>query len=415
VVDLRSKLFALMALSVLLNVSCAHSAFGNFAPELVVEPQTVVPNQRVTLTGKGFSSLVVPGGDGPSGSHQITGVGQSIITVGGTPLNPPYAFYPINFDDFGSWATTISIPVTDVTVAGGAITIKAVDDYGVAQTVQVIIRLPSIILDPEISRVNTNVSVTGRGFPASNVLTRLNAQVPISYAGFALTVASADDLGGFTATIQVPEDIKIPSNNIVRATVLEFDQWGLAVHSVPEPIITLSPSSGVPGTAVTVAGEGFSPNMVVSSSRAGDTNVLSSTAPATDDNGNLLTFFTMPIFPPGDYTVAVTVDDWTSKGVFTVMEGAPIVQILPTPLPSASPVDALTSLTQEGNLIRVWTFDNASKAWEFFDPRPAFVNANTINTMVPSRIYWIQLVRNQSATLNGRVVSLFEGWNLVPW
>ena len=55
--DLRSKLFALMALAVLLNVSCAHSAFGNFAPELVVEPQTVVPNQRVTLTGKGFSSV----------------------------------------------------------------------------------------------------------------------------------------------------------------------------------------------------------------------------------------------------------------------------------------------------------------------------------------------------------------------
>ena len=123
----------------------------------------------------------------------------------------------------------------------------------------------------------------------------------------------------------------------------------------------------------------------------------------------------MPIFSSGDYTVAVTVDDWTSKGVFTVVEGPPVVQILPTPPPSTSLVDALTSLTQEENLIRVWTFDNAAKTWEFFDPRPAVVNANTITTMVPSRIYWIQLVRNQSATLNGRVVSMFEGWNLVPW
>ena len=113
--------------------------------------------------------------------------------------------------------------------------------------------------------------------------------------------------------------------------------------------------------------------------------------------------------------VTVTVDDRTIEGFFTVMGGVPVVQTLPTPPPSTSPVDALASLIQEENLIRVWTFDNASKAWEFFDPRPAFVNANTINTMVPSRIYWIQLVRNQSATLNGRVVSLFEGWNLVPW
>ena len=413
--DLRSKFVILMALAVLLTVSGADAMSANFGRELVVEPQIVVPNQRVTLTGKGFTSLVVPDGNGPSGVHQVTGVGQSVITVGGTPLKPPFAFYPINFDDFGDWATTISIPVTNVTVAGGAITVKAVDDQGIAQSTQVIIGIPSITLEPETSRINTDVSVTGRGFPASNVLTRVNAQVPISYAGFALTVVSADDLGGFTATIRVPASTKISSNNIVRATLMGFDQLGLAVHSVPRPIITLSPSSGVPGTAVTVAGKGFPPNAVISSIRSGDINVLSSSAPVTDDDGNLLTFFTMPIFLPGTQTVAVTVDGLTGNGVFTIIEGAAVVQTLPSPPPSTLPTDALASLTQGENLLRVWTFNNGSKTWEFFDPRPAFVNANTINTMVPSYIYWLQLKRNQAVSLNGRVVSLFEGWNLVPW
>lgn len=413
--DLRSKFVILMALAVLLTVSGADAMSANFGSELVVEPQIVVPNQRVLLTGRGFTSLVVPDGNGPLGSHQITGVGQSVITVGGTPLKPPFAFYPINFDDFGNWATTISIPVTDVTVAGGAITVKAVDDQGIVETAQVIIGIPSITLEPETSRINTDVSVTGRGFPASNVLTRVNSQVPISYAGFALTVVSADDLGGFTATIRVPASTRISSNNIVRATVVGFDQWGMAVHAVPRPTITLSPSSGVPGTAVTVAGKGFPPNAVISSSRAGDINVLSAPAPVTDGDGNLLTFFTMPIFLPGVQTVSVTAGGLTGNGVFTVIEGAAVVQTLPTPSPSALPADALASLTQGENLLRVWTFNNGSKTWEFFDPRPAFVNANTINRMVPSYIYWFQLKRGQAASLNGRVVSLFEGWNLVPW
>ena len=413
--DLRSKFVILMALAVLLTVSGADAMSANFGSELVVEPQIVVPNQRVILTGRGFTSLVVPDGNGPLGSHQITGVGQSVITVGGTPLKPPFAFYPINFDDFGNWATTISIPVTDVTVAGGAITVKAVDDQGIVETTQVIIGIPSITLEPETSRINTDVSVTGRGFPASNVLTRVNSQVPISYAGFALTVVSADDLGGFTATIRVPASTRISSNNIVRATVVGFDQWGMAVHAVPRPTITLSPSSGVPGTAVTVAGKGFPPNAVIASSRAGDINVLSAPAPVTDGDGNLLTFFTMPIFLPGVQTVSVTAGGLTGNDVFTVIEGAAVVQTLPTPSPSALPADALASLTQGENLLRVWTFNNGSKTWEFFDPRPAFVNANTINRMVPSYIYWFQLKRGQAASLNGRVVSLFEGWNLVPW
>ena len=412
---IRSKAFIILALVFLLNVPGVHSAPASFAAKLAVEPQTVVPNQRVTLTGRGFTSLVVPGGNGPSGAHQITGVGQSIITVGGTPLKPPYAFYPINFDLFGDWAATISIPVTDVTVAGGAITIEAVDDNGVSSTTQVIIEIPSITLNPESSRVNTKVSIIGQGFPAANVLTKFNAQVPISYAGFALTVVSADEFGGFTATIQVPKSTKIPSNNIVRATVLGFDQWGLGVHTVPGPTIILSPSTGVSGTAVTIAGEGFSPNTTVSNARAGGTNVLNSPSPVTDDDGNFATVFNMPVFPPGGHTVTVTADGWAAEQVFTVVEGVPVTQALPLPSSYTKTADALASLTRGENLIRVWTFDNGSKTWEFFDPRPAFGKANTINSMVPSSIYWIRLNRDQTTSLNGTVVRLFKGWNLVPW
>ena len=58
---IRSKAFIILVLLVLLNVSGVHSAPATFAAKLAVEPQAVVPNQRVTLTGRGFTSLVVPG------------------------------------------------------------------------------------------------------------------------------------------------------------------------------------------------------------------------------------------------------------------------------------------------------------------------------------------------------------------
>ena len=98
-----------------------------------------------------------------------------------------------------------------------------------------------------------------------------------------------------------------------------------------------------------------------------------------------------------------------------MLEGEPVVQALPTPSPSSMPAEALKALTEGENLVRVWTFGNSSKTWEFFDPRPAFAHANTIETMVPGRIYWLRLNRVQSAPLNGKVVLLVAGWNLVRW
>ncbi len=412
---MRPRFVFLMALAVFLVVLSAGSTSANFALDLVVSPQTAVPNQRVTLDGRGYTPSSQPGGNGPSGSHQITGTGNSVISVGGTPLTLPNAFYPINFDESGAWTTFVSIPVTDVTVAGGSITIQAVDDQGVSHTAQVIIGIPSITLSPESSRINTEITVTGQGFPASNLLTRLNSQVPISYAGFPLTVISADDLGRFTAKIQVPSTTKIPSNNIVKATVLGLSQLAQAVHAVPEPAITVSPPSGVPGTAVTVTGRGFLPNVLVSNTRAGNINVARSPAPATDDDGNFITYFAVPVFSPGLQTVSATAEGFTGTSFFEVLAGTPVIHPLPTPPTSSVPTDALATLTQSNDLMRVWTFDNATQRWEFFDPRPAFLGANTIKTMVPGRIYWLQLLRDRTVSLNGKVVGLYEGWNLHPW
>lgn len=417
--DLRPKLVLLMVLAVFLAAPGASpvpaTASANLAATLAVVPRSAVPNRTVTLLGSGFTPSTTAGGVGTSGAHQITGFGSSVIFVGTTILESPNISYPIDFDADGSWTAAITIPITAETVAGGPILIAVVDDQGLEQTTQMTMKTPRITLDPISSRIKTVVTVTGQDFPAANPLTKANSQVPISYAGFPLTVVSANVLGGFTVRITVPETADISSDNTVRARVLGFDQAGVAVHSVPGATITLSPASGVPGTVVTVSGEGFPPNALISNVRAGNINVTNSLSPSTDNGGNSVSYFAMPVFLPGAQTITVTAGGITGVTSYSVLEGTPVSQALPTPKPSTLPVDALASLTQGENLIRVWAFDNSTKRWEFFDPRPAFNNANTIKVMVPGRIYWLRMNRLQTAALNGKVVDLFSGWNLVPW
>ena len=79
------------------------------------------------------------------------------------------------------------------------------------------------------------------------------------------------------------------------------------------------------------------------------------------------------------------------------------------------PGPALNELSERDNLVIVWSFDNGTKVWSFYDPRPAFSDANSIRTMVPGTVYWFKLNRSQVAALNGRSRVLTEGWNLVSW
>ena len=86
-----------------------------------------------------------------------------------------------------------------------------------------------------------------------------------------------------------------------------------------------------------------------------------------------------------------------------------------SPTLSMEPIMALEPLVATGNLIRVWYFDNSTKAWTFFDPRPAFTAANTVTTMIPGQIYWVRLISDQTTVLNAELRILTAGWNILTW
>ena len=66
-------------------------------------------------------------------------------------------------------------------------------------------------------------------------------------------------------------------------------------------------------------------------------------------------------------------------------------------------------IANDDNLVRVWRFSNADQDWAFFDPRPAFADANTLKKSGAGDIVWVN-VNSEQDFQEGTLVS---GWNLI--
>ncbi len=389
------------------------------APSLSLTPNVAVPGQTVTLMGSGFSSAFVAGGAGPNGVHQITGSGSATVTLAGVALTAPHVTYPINLDSAGSLLANVVIPVNIINLVEGSRTLSVTDSGGGNGTANLTIPKRSIVLDPATSRRGSTVKLTGTGFPANNPSVSGSYTVGISYGANMVANTATTSAGAFETTFLVPTGAIIPSTNTVTVTVLGFSANATGMHSVPSASITVSPASGAAGSQVTVSGTNFPGFTTSSVLSVGVVSVLPLPAPATDRDGSFTASFIVPQLPPGANVVSAVAGGVSAVASFTVqaplVTPTPVPTPTPTPIPPVEPAKALAPLVAADNLVRVWTFDNATKEWSFFDPRPVFAAANTIKELVTGRVYWVNATRNQTATLNGKERSLFAGWNIVAW
>ena len=419
----KPRVIFLMVLAVFITAFSGNSTLtpvsANLIPVLNVTPKLAVPNQIVTLFGSGFTPTMVVSGELLSPTHQITGVGPSVISIDGDPLSAPDVTYPVNFDTMGNWVASITVPLTLETVAGNQLVITAVDDLGVTQTTRLDFKTPIIRVDPETSSRNSDLILSGLGFPSSNTVTAPNVKVSITYSGVVLGEITPNYFGELDAVFTVPAVVNTPSTNIVQASIVGYNRVAITTHSVPGANIVASPTTGRAGSVVTITASGFPTISPVSSIRVGNTTVSASPAPITNQDGSFVSSFNMPLLSAGVHTITAAAGGVSAVVPFTLTEGEVVLdQVLPTPIPKSSsphPVNAFANLAEDDNLIRVWTFNNADKSWAFYDPRPAFSKANSIKTMKQGRVYWIRLNETQTTALNGKSRVLFVGWNLLPW
>ena len=92
-----------------------------------------------------------------------------------------------------------------------------------------------------------------------------------------------------------------------------------------------------------------------------------------------------------------------------------------TPSAPARPPNCPAAVSDLGdNLDAIFHFNNATKDWTFFDPRPEFADLNTLTELVGGQPYWVLVKAEQSGVdWNSRLVDFTcaagDCWNLEIW
>ena len=396
--------------------------------QLSVTPSSeLVPNQTVTLSGRGFST---------GGSAEIN-VDASDATISGddTDLGSRSEKFNegdvIEVDNAGNWSSSFVIPITDVTTTPGDQELSITDSVGRSGSVDLNMAERQLTLTPASGRVGTRVNLEGSGFPADNPGEggdrTVTVEIQYSVTGDTRTVVTLtpDGSGNITGWFTVPLNAGIPSTNAVRAI---FDIPGSnvnvttsAVHQVPRAGITLDQESGPAGTVVKITGGGFKRYTTVSEINFGALDVRSGFGLSTDGTGGFETSFLVPGANTGAQAVSVKVGETTASATFTVTADVVVAPTAPAaaPMPPANALAAV--IANDNNLVRVWQFDASMQneapdfGWSLYDPRPLFADANTIEMVEGGKFYWINVQNEQTAVLGGTSRTLYAGWNPVTW
>lgn len=386
-------------------------------PVVKSTPSTVLANQRINLVGTGFTpnSRVCCGAT--EGNDTVT----PLMTIGGETI--PVAKIndgdDVRVDSGGNWSASIDLPLTQVTSDEGVREIVVRDSRGRTGDVDVTIPARSVTIDPPTGRGGTVAVVRGENFPSKNDSgDSFNVEITYTSSAGDLRVSTTPDASGrFEAEITIPRLATIPSTNTVRV-VYEYGDNDIPVtttvtHQVPEGELSLSQSSGPPGTMVTVRGQGFRSSTPVTGVEIGDIEIPLAPAPYTTRTGGLDFEIRIPDLDTGVQTIEVSISGGTTASIgFTVTAGDAVGAETPAAAAVASMGD---------NFLRAFYFNNTTKSWSFYDPeveQDADAPSALVN-FIAGASYWVLIDADQEVILNRKTRNLtcVDGncWNLVVW
>ncbi|MYC29305.1 MAG: hypothetical protein F4X65_04340 [Chloroflexi bacterium] len=366
-------------------------------------PETVLPNQRVSLWGNGFSD----GNDVSIEQVRVDG-----FDLGPARINGGSGSIELSRD--GSWSGSLDLPIVEATTAEGVHSLRVEDSRGLFGTVEFNVPPREVKVSPVWGRPGSLVTVEGTGFPVRNdngssisILIRYESQ-----AGVTLTSAHADASGSFSQEVLVPLRTPLPSSNFIR---VEFeDDQGKSVittarHEVPAATVVLDPVSGPPGTPVTITGSGFRRYARVDTLTIGTIDVSPGTSLSTDADGEFEARFLAPGIGQGRQTVIAAVAGVTASVSFEIKQSG-------VPPGGETPVStALEDLSD--NVVAIFHFNDDTKTWSFYEP--GYEDFGDLRHMITGESYWIQVRSTAEAVLNGKTrrLTCLSGncWNHVVW
>ena len=290
---------------------------------------------------------------------------------------------------------------------------------------------------PEEKEIVLTASGAGKSWPAAAPYSQSLCYGDLPGYGVLVKFADGDDLNGLipAAARNTPLTLQfaIPETaGMINPLFPEAYPWRITPHydqgdygyaytaTVEMPIvapplgvaasISLSDSSGPPGTTVTVAGYGFPPHSPVESVQVDDgLDVAPDNPVSTNAQGQ----FRLDITFPG---LVGTVWHTLQVQVAGVSAATPIV-IIGYTIPAADTLAADAFQNLGDNFVRVFHFDR-KYGWEFYDPQVP--EASTLRSMRDSGCYWLLVKEPTEVFINRQIRNLTcwpEGkcWNFIVW
>jgi hypothetical protein len=387
------------------------SSFKRTTKAITLSPTTITPGGALTVTVAGFTADngSQAGNDAQFTVTLGTSNGGSEVTLTGTSV------FPIGAD--GTGVGTVTVPSTVsaathyVTVTDNAATVNDSSSNNTAttnnsKTVSITVPKGTVTATPASVSTGNTITLTGSNFPPNTTASTMTI-------GGADAMPSAgiltDANGGFTKVIEVPAASTggslTPGTQIISVKVGEIT-GSSTDFSTPNPSIVLDPAEAAVEETVTITGVGFNSLGTVDTLTIGSASALPSPAPRASRNGEITTDVTVPLLNAGSYTV--TMSNGTSFSASATFTATAAKAVAASTQDNTEVVFA-DVIANEDNLVRVWRFSNASQEWSFYDPRPEFSAANTLEKTGAGDIVWVNVTAEQSFQSG----TLFPGWNLI--
>jgi len=350
---------------------------------LTVDPTSGPRGTKVLITGTKFTA---------SGT-----IAANAVTVDGETTVHTVANLTSSGDVPG-----ISLPIP----AGAGIgskTISATDSGALVGTTKFTVTVPTIAIGLASAYMGQSVPITGAGWvPSSSVTITLAADA----VDVATKVATTDGAGAIDTSMLLPSTVGVGSKTVTftAADASTYSNTAVAqTMKIPKPTVTLSASSADIGDVITVTAAGFSPSSGLSVLTVGGADVRDGVV-TSDTEGGATTSFIVPGVT-GSNIVTVTIGANTVSTSISVVAATTAAAAATT-----APVDIFADvIANDDNLVRVWRFSNADQSWEFYDPRPAFDSANTLEKSGSGDIVWVNVTAQQAF----QSTTLYPGWNLI--
>src|SRR5574341_2419497 len=274
----KRKLFPL-TLFVLLCISLSGVSYieqASAAASITLSRTSGAPGSAVTVTGSGFAK------------NTVTSILFDFAFVEETTTN-----------NSGAFTKSITIPTT---ANGGSHKITANDGISSVDATFTVSSQTMITVTPTSGAIGTTVTVSGSNFGASKTITIRFDNDNVLTSPFSVVSTTT---GAFSATFTIPSAALVGSHTI---SAMDGTLTATGIFNVSGiSLVSISPTSGAAGIALTVTGSGFSPNSVVTVKFDSTALVTSPATITTTSSGTFSGTVTIPTgIVSGSHTLSAT-------------------------------------------------------------------------------------------------------------